>query len=249
MMYIICLIILVPIICEITSGLLEIYIKDLNTAAGFLFRPVIRMTGFICKNIDEKKYREEFTEYEGRRKLIQEQLCGILSEYRCVMIRNGKITICGTYDKDIPRNILYKPDAQDEIPFAGKNGNYFVGGGAVYIQRGENLDRLLAPEDVLILRMGRHKKEAAERIIERARDKIKVFDDIPCLQITACGNYLAGFDSDGRTVAAKFDIPVIRIFRGADGWHEGVPCSGNVRRDLEMCMRTAEEIAETGGPV
>lgn len=202
---------------------------------------ILKPVGAIQKSMSRKRCQKELAKYEEKRKQILEQLRSLSSEYGCIRIWRGEINIFGT-DQDTSDG----QHVHDKIPLTGE-GNYFTKDGFVNICRGEDPARFLVSTDVMILRTGRYKKEAAKRIIESTRDKLKAFDNVPCLQISAYCNYLVGFSGSGKVVIVRLDLPVAWLFKNAGWWCRGVPCYGDVRRALEQRIQTSEEIVRAGG--
>ena len=219
-----------------------------------VFWPVLIPSYAVHRIVKEKRaekeqrgYEKERTEYEEKREQMLEQLRGLLSENDLIKICDGKVTVYGRNPAASSRHLPLS--ASPSIPFAGGNGEYFISGGTEIIRRGDDPDHLLISADVMILRMGRYKEKAAERIIERTKDRLRIFDEIPCRQALAYGNYITGFCSDGRAVAVELDIPAARLFKGVEWWHGGIPCNGDVRTVLEGRMTAVEETAVRGGTV
>ena len=220
----------------------------------FVFWPVLIPSYAVHRIVNERRaekerrgYEKERTEYEEKREQMLEQLRGLLSENDFIKICDGRVTVCG---RNLSASSPHLPlSAPPSTPFAGGNGEYFISGNTEIIRRGDDPGRLLISADVMILRMGRYKEKAAEHIIERTKDRLRIFDEIPCRQILAYGNYIAGFCSDGRAVAVELDIPAARLFKGVQWWQGGIPCNGDVRTILEDRMTTVEEIAVRGGTV
>lgn len=220
----------------------------------FVFWPVLIPSYAVHRMANERRaekerrgYEKERTEYEEKRKQMLEQLCGLLSENNLIKICDGRVTVYGRNQTASSKHLPLS--SSPSIPFAGGSGEYFISGNTEIIRCGDDPDHFLISADVMILRMGRYREEAAERIIEKTRDRLGVFDEIPCRKILAYGNYLAGFCSDGRAVAVELDIPAARLFKGVQWWQGGIPCNGDVRTVLEDRMTAVEEIAVRGGAV
>ena len=219
-----------------------------------VFWPVLIPSYAVHRIVKEKRaekeqrgYEKERAEYEEKREQMLEQLRGLLSENDLIKICDGKVTV---YGRNPTASFRHLPlSTSPSIPFAGGGGEYFISGGTEIIRRGDDPDHLLISADVMILRMGRYKEKAAERIIERTKDRLRIFDEIPCRQALAYGNYITGFCSDGRAVAVELDIPAARLFKGVEWWHGGIPCNGDVRTVLEGRMTAVEETAVRGGTV
>ena len=152
-------------------------------------------------------YRKEYLENKEKRDEISEQVRDILS-------KGGRIRLCRE-SPDIC--FTFMPDGEVGFVSFGCNiREYLTTDAPERIVPGADPDGLLISPDVMVMRKGKYRYEAAEHLVKKTEEACSIFENSVSLYIPEGGRTLIGIDDDGEVRSVMLDLPVSCLFWGLE---------------------------------
>lgn len=165
----------------------------------------------IVSFFDKKGYRKEKAEYEKKREDSLRQLKEAMLEGGRIDAYPGKADAC----------ITYTPSGKvSMVGLACDAEKYFRRKLPLDVQPGDDVEDLLTSADAMLLMTGSHKDIAAEKVIERTKEKCASLKDVRSLYFSK-SDYIFGFDDSGKVISMIFDLPIEMLFTDIDAVSDG----------------------------
>ena len=168
--------------------------------------PIILPLYFIVTISEKRGYRKEKAEYEKKREDSLRQLKEAMLEGGRIDAYPGKADAC----------ITYTPSGKvSMVGLACDAEKYFRRKLPLDVQPGDDIEDLLTSADAMLLMTGSHKDIAAEKVIERTKEKCAALKDVRSLYLSK-SDYIFGFDDSGKVISVIFDLPLTDRVISAD---------------------------------
>ena len=173
--------------------------------------PIILPLYFIVTISEKRGYRKEKAEYEKKREDSLRQLKEAMLEGGRIDAYPGKADAC----------ITYTPSGKvSMVGLACDAEKYFRRKLPLDVQPGDDIEDLLTSADAMLLMTGSHKDIAAEKVIERTKEKCAALKDVRSLYLSK-SDYIFGFDDSGKVISVIFDLPIEMLFTDIDAVSDG----------------------------
>lgn len=181
------------------------------------------------KKVEREKERADFER-------IREETLGA---FRDALAKGASIYTSGA-EEDVCS--IHMPDGEDlplRLAFSAKT--CFACGAPSTVDPGDDPDSLLASADVMLIREGKYKEEAAKRLVEETKDKCLLLKGSSLLYFPHFRNIIVGIESGGRVFVVRFDLLIRELFRDIPDrlW---IPDGRDASSMLLERLMTAEEL-------
>lgn len=177
---------------------------------AIVLSPVLLPFAILYERTKKVECEKERADFERIRKETLESFRDALTKGASIYTSGTKEDVCG----------IHMPDGEVlPLRLAFSSRTCFFCNPPSALDPGDDPDSLLASADVMLIREGKYKEEAAERLVEETKDKCLLLQGSSLLYFPRFEKFIVGIESGGKVLIVRFDLLVRELFRDVpDYW-------------------------------